>query len=104
MFDDLVRAPSAPSGDNPDGHLPIGPARRSAPSGPAIPPKGAEFDGSWNDLVIGLAIAVVALFRIALPVRTGAWGLVNVGLGVGLSGSQGPDQAWGVPFPSYEDR
>jgi hypothetical protein len=42
---------------------------------------GAGFDGSWNDIVIGVALAVVTLVRIAAPARTVALGLVNVALG-----------------------
>ena len=55
-----------------------------APLALDYPAAGAAFDGSWNDVVIGSAIAVVALVRIALPVRIAALGLVNVGLGAWL--------------------
>ena len=55
-----------------------------APFALDYPATGTDFDGSWNDLVVGSAIAVVALVRIALPVRTAALGLVNIGLGVWL--------------------
>ena len=55
-----------------------------APFALDYPATGTDFHGSWNDLVVGSAIAVVALVRIALPVRTSALGLVNVGLGVWL--------------------
>ncbi len=55
-----------------------------APLALDYPTGGTSFDGSWNDVVIGSAIAVVALVRIALPVRSAALGLVNVGLGAWL--------------------
>jgi hypothetical protein len=55
-----------------------------APLALDYPAVGPAFDGSWNDVVIGSAIAVVALVRIALPVRSAALGLVNVGLGAWL--------------------
>jgi hypothetical protein len=55
-----------------------------APFALDYPATGTKFDGSWNDLVVGSAIAVVALVRIALPARTAALGPVNVGLGVWL--------------------
>lgn len=37
-----------------------------------------------NDTAVGLAVAVVALVRMAAPVRTAAVGIVNVGLGAWL--------------------
>lgn len=45
---------------------------------------GGGFDGYWNDVVIGVALAVVALVRIALPFATAPLGLVNVLLGLWL--------------------
>ena len=55
-----------------------------APLALDYPAVGTAFDGSWNDVVIGSTIAVVALVRIAMPVRSAALGLVNVGLGAWL--------------------
>ena len=42
---------------------------------------GAGFDGFWNDVVIGIAIAVFALVRMLAPYRSAALGAVNVVLG-----------------------
>lgn len=40
--------------------------------------------GRWNDIVVGVAVAVVALVRMVAPIRSVTVGLVNVGLGVWL--------------------
>ena len=45
---------------------------------------GPGFDGYWNDVVIGAAIAIVAIVRMAAPIRTAALGLVNIALGAWL--------------------
>ncbi|MHA6793790.1 SPW repeat domain-containing protein [Pseudonocardia bannensis] len=45
---------------------------------------GPGFDGYWNDVVIGAAIALVALVRMASPYRSAAVGVVNIGLGAWL--------------------
>ncbi|GIF01207.1 SPW repeat protein [Paractinoplanes rishiriensis] len=45
---------------------------------------GGGFDGYWNDVVIGVALAVVALVRIALPLATAPLSLINILLGFWL--------------------
>ncbi len=45
---------------------------------------GTGFDGYWNDIVIGLALVVVAGIRMATPIRTAALSLVSVVLGAWL--------------------
>lgn len=45
---------------------------------------GGGFDGYWNDVVIGIAIAVLALVRAVAPREVPWFSLVNVGLGVWL--------------------
>ncbi|MHA6783330.1 SPW repeat protein [Pseudonocardia saturnea] len=42
------------------------------------------FDAQWNDRVVGAAIAVVAVVRMASPNRTASLGWINVGLGAWL--------------------
>lgn len=42
---------------------------------------GPGFDGRWNDIAIGIAIAVVALVRILAPYRSVGIAAINVGLG-----------------------
>ncbi len=44
----------------------------------------SDFDGYWNDVVIGVAVGLVALVRAATPARSAAFGLANVGLGAWL--------------------
>ncbi len=44
----------------------------------------AGFDAARNDLVIGVAIALVAIVRIVAPIRSAALGMVNVALGAWL--------------------
>jgi hypothetical protein len=39
------------------------------------------FDGFWNDIVVGVAVAVVAAIRMVTPIRTAALSLVHVILG-----------------------
>ena len=41
-------------------------------------------DAYWNDVIVGAAIAAVALVRIAAPVATVPLSLINMGLGVWL--------------------
>ncbi|MHA6793801.1 SPW repeat domain-containing protein [Pseudonocardia bannensis] len=45
---------------------------------------GSGFDASRNDLVIGATIALVAIVRTVVPVRSTALGTVNVALGAWL--------------------
>ena len=42
---------------------------------------GPGFDGRWNDIVIGIAVAVVALVRMVAPYRSVGIAAINVGLG-----------------------
>lgn len=52
-----------------------------------IAPFALDHDGSaaaWNDTVVGIAVAAVALVRMLAPARTAALGIVNVGLGAWL--------------------
>ena len=42
---------------------------------------GTDFDGYWNDVVIGVAVGLAALVRAATPARSAAFGLANLGLG-----------------------
>lgn len=42
---------------------------------------GAGFRAHWNDVLVGIAVIVVAALRIALPGRTVALGLLAAGLG-----------------------
>jgi hypothetical protein len=45
---------------------------------------GGEFSGYWNDVVIGVALAAVALVRIVSPVATAPLSVINVLLGMWL--------------------
>lgn len=42
------------------------------------------FAGWWNDIVVGVAVAVVALVRMVAPIRAATVGLVNISLGAWL--------------------
>lgn len=45
---------------------------------------GPGLDARWNDIVIGSAIALVAVVRMVAPFRSAALGLINVALGAWL--------------------
>jgi hypothetical protein len=45
---------------------------------------GPGLDAYWNDIVIGSAIALVAVVRMVTPFRSAALGLINVALGAWL--------------------
>ena len=45
---------------------------------------GGDFNGYWNDVVIGVALAAVALVRIVSPVATAPLSVINVLLGMWL--------------------
>jgi hypothetical protein len=51
---------------------------------PFVLARETEGPGYWNDIVIGVAVALVTLVRMAAPFRTAAFGMVNVILGAWL--------------------
>lgn len=55
-----------------------------APFALDYPERPGGFDGRWNDIVVGVAVAAVALVRMVAPIRTVTIGLINIGLGAWL--------------------